>query len=117
MSVIRELLNWFTGKNDKEQVKELKKVIPETPPPKIQIKTIQDLKAATQINTFRDVKAFCKEVRKTLTIYKKSCGEMVDASWIHKKAIDSLYVEMDNLSKKVDRLIEGQKGGGDEEDR
>ena len=113
MSVIRKFLNWFTGKNDKDQVKELKKTIPKAPPPEIQIKTIQDLKAATQINTFRDVKAFCKEVRKTLTIYKKSCQQMVDVSWIHKKAIDSLYQEMGNLSDKVDRLLdplESRKG-------
>lgn len=110
MSVTRKFLNWFTGKKDKEQLKAAKEAISETPP-KLQIKTIQDLKAATQINTFRDVKAFCKEVRKTLTIYKKSCEQMRDASWVHKKTIDSLYQEVGNLSDKVDRLIEGQKGG------
>lgn len=111
MSLIRKFLNWFTGKNDKEQVKELKQVLPETPPPQLQIKTVQDLKAATQINTFRDVKAFCNEVRKTLTIYKKSCQQVLDISWIHKKAIDSSYVEMGNLSDKIDKLIKIQKGG------
>jgi len=110
MSLARKFLNWFTGKKDKEQLKELKEVLPETPPPKLQIKTIQDLKAATRIKTFQDVRAFCGEVRKTLTIYKKSCEEMRDASWVHKKAIDSLYVEMGNLSDKIDRLIEGKKG-------
>lgn len=111
MSLIRKFLNWFTGKKDKEQVKELKKVIPETPPPKLQIKTIQDLKAATKIKTFQDVRAFCNEIRKTLTIYKKSCEQMRDTSWIHKKSIDSLYQEMGNLSDKIDRLIKSQKGG------
>jgi len=116
MSVMGEILklrDWFTGKKGKEQVKELKETLPESPPPKLQIKTIQDLKAATQINTFRDVKAFCKEVRKTLTIYKKSCEKMVDISWIHKKAIDDFYVEMGNLSSKIDRLMESKKGEDD----
>ena len=112
MSLIRKFLNWFTGKNDKEQIKELKETLPETPPPQLQIKTIQDLKVATQIKTYQDVRAFCKEIRKTLTIYKKSGEQMVQVSWVHKKAIDSLYVEMGNLSKKVDRLIKSQKGEG-----
>ena len=107
MSLIRKFLNWFTGKNDKEQLKELKEAIPESPP-QLQIRTVQDLKAATQINTFRDVRAFCEEVRKTLTIYKNSCEKMSDASWVHKKAIDSLYQEMGNLSDKVDTLIVSQ---------
>lgn len=112
MSLIRKLLDWFTGKNDKEQVKELKEVLPEDPPPKLQIRTVQDVKALTQIRTFREVRAFCEEVRKTLTIYKKSWEEKGDALWIHKKAIDDLYVEMGNLSDKIDRLIESQKGEG-----
>jgi len=111
MSLIRKFLKRFTGKKKKEQIKEAKEAVPKAPPPKIQIKTIQDLKVATQINTFRDVKAFCKEVRKTLTIYKKSCQQMVDVSWIHKKAIDKLYVEWGNMADKIDRLIGGEKGG------
>lgn len=111
ISLIRKLLAWLTGKNDKEQLKQLKEVIPETPPPpKIQIRTIQDVKAVTQIKTFRDVRAFCEEMRKTLTIYKNSCEKMRDASWVHKKAADSLYVEVGNLAAKIDRLIESQKG-------
>lgn len=111
MSLIRQFLNWFTGKNDKEQLKELKETLPETPTPKLQIKTVQDVRALTQIKTFQDVRAFCEEVRKTLTIYKNSCEKMRDASWVHKKAADRLYVEMDNLSKKIERLTEEQKGG------
>lgn len=112
MSLIRKLLDWFTGKNDKEQLKELKETLPETPP-QLQIKTVQDVQAFTQIKTFRDVRAFCNEVRKTLTIYKKSCQQMVDVSWIHKKAIDDLYQEMGNLSSKIEGLMESQKGGKD----
>lgn len=104
MSLIRKFLNLFTRK------KESKKAIPETPPPKIQIKTVQDVRALTQIRTFREVVAFCEEVRKTLTIYKKCCQQMVDISWTHKKAIDSLYQEIGNLSKKIERLIQSRKG-------
>lgn len=117
MSLIRKFLNWFTDKNGKEQLKELKETLPETPPPQLQVRTVQDVASLTRIKTFHDIRAFCEEVRKTLTIYKKSCEEMRDASWVHKKAIDSLYQEMGNLSKKIDRLIERQKGEGDEEDR
>lgn len=107
MSLFRKFLNWFTGKGHKEQLKHLKEIIPETPPPpKIQIRTIQDVKAVTQIKTFRDVKAFCEEMRKTLTIYKNSCEKMRDASWVHKKAAVSLYVEVGNLAGKIDRLKE-----------
>lgn len=108
MSLIRKFLNWFTGKNDKEQLKQLKETLPETPP-KLQIRTVEDARALSQIRTFRDVRAFCEEVRKTLTIYKKSCEEMLDISWTHKKAIDSLYVEFGNLADKIDRLIVSQK--------
>ena len=111
MPLIRKLLDWFTGKNDKEQIKELKETLPETPSPQLQIRTVQDVAAATRIKTFQDIRAFCEEVRKTLRIYKNSCEEMRDASWVHKKAADSLYVEMDNLSKKIERLIKSQKGG------
>ena len=110
MSLIRQFLNWFSGKNDKEQLKAAKEAISETPP-KLQIRTVQDLKAATRIKTFQDMRAFCEEVRKTLTIYKKSCKQMLDISWTHKKAIDSLYVEMGNLSDKIETLIKSQKGG------
>jgi len=106
MSVIRECWNWFTGKKGKEQVKELKHGLSQAPTPEIQIKTIQDLKVATQIKTFQEVRAFCREIRKTLTIYKKSCQQMLDVSWIHKKAIDSLYQDMGNLDDKIDRLID-----------
>ena len=109
MSLIRKFLNWFTGKNDKEQLKAAKETISESPP-KLQIRTVQDLKAATRIKTFQDIRAFCEEVRKTLAIYKKSCQQMLDISWTHKKAIDSLYVEFGNLSDKINTLIKSQKG-------
>jgi len=112
MSLIRKFLNWFTKKNGKAQLKESQQVIPESPP-QLQIRTVQDLKAATKIKTFQDMRSFCGEVRKTLTIYKKSCEQMLDISWTHKKAIDSLYVEFGNLSDKIERLIESQKGEGD----
>jgi len=122
MSLIRKFLNWFTRKNGKEQyrvltkeLEQLKQITPETPP-KLQIRTVQDLKAATQIKTFRDVRAFCGEVRKTLRIYKKSCQQMLDISWTHKKAIDNLYVEFGNLSDKINTLIEGQKGDLDKKE-
>jgi len=105
MQLVQKFLAWFTGKDDKKQLKQLKEIIPESPSPsKIQIRTIQDVQAVTQIKTFRDVRAFCEEVRKTLTIYKNSCEKMLDVSWVHKKAIDSLYVEMGNLSDKIDNL-------------
>ncbi|MBA7663641.1 hypothetical protein ES703_71686 [subsurface metagenome] len=113
MSVIRKFLNWFTRKNDKAQLKEPQQAIPETPPPKLQIRTVQDLKAATRIKTFQDIRAFCREVRKTLTIYKKCCQQILDISWTHKKAIDSLYVEFGNLSDKINTLIKSQKGEDD----
>lgn len=109
MRLIQKFLAWFTGKNDKEQLKQLREAIPETPSPKLQIRTIQDVRAAVQIKTFRDVKAFCEEIRKTLTIYKHPCDRMRDVYRIHKKAIDRLYVEVGNLSDKIDRLIENQQ--------
>ncbi len=119
MHLIRKFLNWFTKKNDKEQyrvlakeLEQLKHLSPETSP-ELQIKTVQDLKAATRIKTFQDMRAFCEEVRKTLTIYKKSCKQMLDISWTHKKAIDSLYVEFGNLSDKINTLIKSQKGEDD----
>lgn len=119
MHPIRKLLEWFTRKKDKEQyrvlakeLEQLKQVTPETPPD-LQIRTLQDLKAATQIKTFQDVRAFCGEVRKTLTIYKESCEQMLQILWTHKKAIDSLYVEFGNLSDKIERLIESRKGEDD----
>ena len=101
----RKLLDWLTGKPGKEQANKIKEIISNSPPPQIQIRTIQDARAAVEIKTFRDVRAFCEEVRKTLTIYKNSCEKMRDTSWVHKKAIDSLYVEVGNLADKIDRLI------------
>jgi len=108
----KSLWTRLTSKKDKEQLKELNRVTPETPP-KLQIRTVQDVRAAAQIKTFQDIRAFCEEVRKTLTIYKKCCEQMLDISWTHKKAIDSLYQEMGNLSDKIDTLIESQKGEDD----
>jgi len=95
MGLIRKFLNWFTGKNDKEQLKELKKTVPETPPPKLQIRTVQDIRAAIQIKTFQDIRAFCEEMRKDLRTYKKT--------------INRMYVEWGNLSDQITRLLEGQK--------
>lgn len=104
----RKLLDWLTGKPGKQQANKIKEIISNAAPPQIQIRTIQDVQAVTQIKTFRDVRAFCEEMRKTLTIYKNSCEKMRDASWIHKKAADRLYVEVGNLATKIDRLIESQ---------
>lgn len=112
MSLIRKLLDWFTGKNDKEQLKTAKEAIPETPPPKLQIKTVEDARALSQIRTFRDVRAFCEEVRKTLRIYKKFYEHIgPDDFLMLKKTINRLYVEVGNLSDKIDRLIKSHKGG------
>ena len=109
---LKAINDWLTDKTGHEQVKKLKETLP-APPPRPQIRTIEDVRAVTEIKTFRDVKAFCEEVRKTLTIYKKSSEQMRDASWTHKKATDSLYVEMGNLAGKIESLIESQKGEDD----
>lgn len=109
MWLIQKFLAWFTGKDDKQQAKELKEAFPEAPP-RLQIRTIEDARAAVEIKTFRDVKAFCEEVRKTLRIYKKSCEKMLDAAQVHQKAIDHLYVEMGNVADKIVRLIDSKKG-------
>ena len=107
MWLFQKFFDWFTGKDDKQQRKELKKTIPEEPAPRLQIRTIEDVRAAVAIKTFRDVKAFCGEIRKTLTIYKKFSGESDDIDWVWmKKTLDRLYVEVGNLADKVDRLIE-----------
>lgn len=111
MSLLRQFLNWVTGK-DKITKDQLKEAISDLAPQKSAplIRTIQDLRAAQEIRTLQDLTAFCEEVRKTLAIYKNSCEKTRDASWIHKKAADSLYVEVGNLSDKIARLIESQKG-------
>ena len=107
MRLLQKFLGRFSGKDGKQHVKESKEAIPEEPAPRLQIRTIEDLKAATAIKTYRDVKAFCEEVRKTLRICKKSCQIFRDTDWTQMKhTFEMLYVEVGNLSKKVDRLIE-----------
>ena len=109
MGLIQKFLDWFTDKSGNEQVKTLKDALPEKVAPRLQIHTIEDVRAAVQIKTFRDVKAFCEEVRKTLRIYKKSCEIFRDADWTHMKhTFDILYVEVGNLADKVDRIIESK---------
>lgn len=103
MRLIQRFLDWFSGRKDIEETNETKEAIK---PPEIKIRTIQDVRNAVEIKTFRDVKAFCEEIRKTLTIYKHPCDKMREAYFVHKKAMDSLYVEVGNLSAKVDRVIE-----------
>lgn len=110
MHLIRKFLNWFTKKTDKAQVKELKETLSQSPPPDLQIRTLQDVRTVSQIRTFRDVRAFCEEVRKTLRIYKKFYEHIgPDDFLMLKKTLNRLYVEVGNLSDKVDRLIESQK--------
>ena len=107
MRLIQRLFDWFSGRKDIEETNETKEAIK---PPEIKIRTIQDVRDAVEIKTFRDVKTFCEEVRKTLSIYKKSCEEMLEVAQVHKKAVDHLYVEMGNVADKIVRLINSQKG-------
>lgn len=99
MSPIRKFLNWFTGKNDKEQVKELKETLPETPPPLIRKGSLEDI---------RD---FCDEIRKDLTIRKRLDGKILEVDKLRMRTDIRLYVEMGNLSDKINTLIKSQKGG------
>ena len=97
MSLIRKFLNWFTGKNDKEQIKELKEtlsdeppIIKEPPPPPIRKGSLEDI---------RD---FCDEMRKDLRIRKR-------LDELHKKTDNRLYVEFGNLKAKIERFLQGHK--------
>ena len=89
MSLIRKLLDWFTGKKHGDTLPE--KPVLKVPPPPPPIRK----------GSLEDIRDFCDEVRKDL--------------WIKKKTDDRLYVEMGNLSKKIDGLIEGQKDKPNEE--
>lgn len=88
LTCFKSLWNWFTGKNDKKQLEELKETLPDEPiskepPPPIKKGSLEDI---------RD---FCDEVRKDL--------------WIKKKTDDRLYVEFGNLKDKIEQLLEGKK--------
>ncbi len=95
LTCFKSLWNWFTGKNDKKQVEELKKAIPsepilEAPPPPIKKGSLEDI---------RD---FCDEMRKDLLIRKR-------LDELHKKTDDRLYVEWGNLKAKIERFLQRQK--------
>ena len=90
MSLIRKFLNWFTGKKHGDTLPE-KPVLKVSPPP-----------PPIRKGSLEDVRDFCDEVRKDL--------------WIKKKTDDRLYVEMGNLSDKIDRFIGSQKGEKHRED-
>jgi len=84
----KSLWKWFTGKNDKEQIEELKEILPEEPILKVPPPPIRK-------GTLEDIRAFTDEARKTI--------------WILKKALNDHYVELGNLKDKINRLIERQK--------
>ena len=85
---LRAFLGWFTGENDKEQVKELKETIPEEPVPTEPAPPIRK-------GSLEDIEAYCEEIKGT--------------AWIYKKSGDRLYVEVNNLIQKIERFLERRK--------
>lgn len=108
MSLFQKFLDWFTGRKHTQETEQIKKVI-SAESPKLNIRSVQDLRDAVQIQSFQDVKAFCEEMRKDLDIYKKTMEKWGEWQWTHKKTVDRLYVEFGNLSDKIDRLIEQEQ--------
>jgi len=102
-NLLKSFLNWFTGKNDTEQLEKLKEAIPEEPlrapepPPPIRKGSLEDI---------RD---YCDEMRKDLTIRKRLDERQKEIDDLRKKTDDRLYVEVGNLKSKIERFIEGQK--------
>lgn len=92
---LRAFLGWFTGKNDKEQVKELKESITEEP-------VLKEPAPPIKKGSLEDIAEFCNEIRKDLRIRKR-------LDELHKKNDDRLYVEIGNLRDKIERFLEGRK--------
>ena len=101
---LRAFLGWFTGKNDKEQVKELKESITEEP-------VLKEPAPPIRKGSLEDIRDYCNEMRKTLRTYKGTCEKMCETAWTHKKTIDEMYVEVGNLRDKIERYLEGRKEG------
>ncbi|MBA7491888.1 hypothetical protein ES702_02436 [subsurface metagenome] len=93
---LKTFFNWFTGKKNKEQLEELKEILPEEPilkaPPPPPIKK----------GSLEDIRDFCDEMRKDLRIRKR-------LDELHKKTDDRLYVEFGNLKNKIERFLKGHK--------
>lgn len=90
MGLLKAFWDWLRGEANKEQIKELKEILPEEPPiikepPPPLIKK----------GSLEDTRDLCDEVRKDL--------------WIKKKTDDRLYVEFGNLKAKIERFLERQK--------
>lgn len=100
---LEAFLGWFTGKKA-EQPTEQKQIVPEKPPvPKEPPPPIRK-------GSLEDIRDFCKEVRKTLKIYKKFYEQIGPEDFLLlKQTLNRLYVEAGNLSDKIDRLIVSQK--------
>ena len=103
MGLLKAFWDWLRGKADREQIEELKEALPEKPilkaPPPPPIKK----------GTLEDIRDYCEEVRKTLRIYKQTCDKITRFLWTYKKIVDDLYVEWDNLKKKIERFLETEK--------
>ena len=94
LSWFKSVWVWLTRKNDKKQLEEPKEVLPEKP----------ILKAPPPIRkgSLEDIRDFCDEIRKDLSIRKR-------LDELRKKTDDRLYVEMGNIKDKIKRFLESQK--------
>lgn len=88
LNCFKSLWNWFTGKNDKKQLEELKEALPEEP-------ILKEPPPPIKKGSLEDIRDFTEEARKTV--------------WILKKALNSHYVELGNLKDKIERFLERQK--------
>ncbi len=103
MGLLKAFWDWFRGKADKEQIKELKEVLPEKPVLKAPSPPV------IKKGTLEDIRDYCEEVRKTLRIYKQTCDKIGGFLWTYKKIVDDLYVEMGNLKDKIVKYLEAER--------
>ena len=98
MGLLKAFWDWFRGKTDKEQLEELKEILPKEPP----IIKGPPPPPVVKKGTLEDIRDFCDEMRKDLRIRKR-------LDELHKKTDNRLYVEFGNLKNKIERFLKGQK--------
>ena len=99
---LKDFLDRLTDKKGKEQSEEVKEVLSrepilKAPPPPIRKGSLEDI---------RD---FCDQIRKDLSIRKRLDGKTLEVDELRKKTDNRLYVEIGNLKAKIERFLEDKK--------
>lgn len=99
---LKSLWAWLTDKKGKEQSEEVKEVLSKEP-------ILKEPPPPIRKGSLEDIRDFCDEIRKDLSIRKRLDGKTLQVDELRKKTDNRLYVEIGNLKDKIERFLGDKK--------